>query len=156
MSELDYSSDATEKTIMQIKKILRFDSDRKFYTAVHATDFVRVWEEKFSETALLQLRKELCREFSGEIQRYRPLFFGVHKMASKEELDNVTTFDALKIVNTASKDFNTDMAYYMTVRFVREASVDAIQADMRKFLTAAWEMLQDASVLVDMLFYQKK
>lgn len=156
VSELDYSSDATEKTIMQIKKILRFDSDRKFYTAVHATDFVRVWEEKFSETALLQLRKELCREFSGEIQRYRPLFFGVHKMASKEELDNVTTFDALKIVNTASKDFNTDMAYYMTVRFVREASVDAIQADMRKFLTAAWEMLQDASVLVDMLFYQKK
>lgn len=78
VSELDYSSDATEKTIMQIKKILRFDSDRKFYTAVHATDFVRVWEEKFSETALLQLRKELCREFSGEIQRYRPLFFGVH------------------------------------------------------------------------------
>lgn len=65
-------------------------------------------------------------------------------------------FDALKIVNTASKDFNTDMAYYMTVRFVREASVDAIQADMRKFLTAAREMLQDTSVLVDMLFYQEK
>ena len=156
MSELDYSSDATEKTIMQIKKILRFDSDRKFYTTAHAADFVRVWEEKFSETALLQLREELCREFSDEIQRYCPLFFGVHKMASKEELDNVTTFDALKIVNTASKDFNTDMAYYMTVRFVREASVDAIQADMRKFLTAAREMLQDTSVLVDMLFYQEK
>lgn len=85
-----------------------------------------------------------------------PIVFGVHKMASKEELDNVTTFDALKIVNTASKDFNTDMAYYMTVRFVREASVDAIQADMRKFLTAAREMLQDTSVLVDMLFYQEK
>ena len=48
------------------------------------------------------------------------------------------------------------MAYYMTVRFVREASVDAIQADMRKFLTAAREMLQDTSVLVDMLFYQEK
>ena len=59
------------------------------------------------------MRKELCREFSGEIQRYRSLFFGVHKMASKEELDNVTTFDALKIVNTASKDFNTDMACYI-------------------------------------------
>lgn len=102
------------------------------------------------------MREELCREFSDEIQRYCPLFFGVHKMASKEELDNVTTFDALKIVNTASKDFNTDMAYYMTVRFVREASVDAIQADMRKFLTAAREMLQDTSVLVDMLFYQEK
>ena len=156
MSELDYSSDATEKTIMQIKKILRFDSDRKFYTAAQATDFVRVWEEKFSETALLQLRKELCREFSGEIQRYRPLFFGVHKMASKEELDNIITFDALKIVNTASKDFNTDMAYYMTVRFVREASVDAIQTDMRKFLTTAWEMLQDTSILINMLFYQEK
>ena len=102
------------------------------------------------------MRKELCREFSGEIQRYRPLFFGVHKMASKEELDNIITFDALKIVNTASKDFNTDMAYYMTVRFVREASVDAIQADMRKFLTAAWEMLQDTSILINMLFYQEK
>ena len=151
MSELDYSSDATEKTIMQIKKMLRFDTDRKFYTAAHAADFVRVWEEKFSETALLQLRKELCREFSGEIQRYRSLFFGVHKMASKEELDNVTTFDALKIVNTASKDFNTDMAYYMTERFVHEANVEAIQTDMRKFLTAAWELLQDASVLTKMM-----
>jgi hypothetical protein len=156
MSELDYSSDATEKTIMQIRKILRFDSDREFYTEAHATNFVRVWEEHFSETALLQLREELCREFSGEILRYRPLFFGVHKMASKEELDNITTLDALKIVNTASKDFNTDMAYYMTERFVREANVEAIQTDMRKFLAAAWELLQDASVLTNMLAYQEK
>lgn len=84
MSELDYSSDATEKTIMQIKKMLRFDTDRKFYTAAHAADFVRVWEEKFSETALLQLRKELCREFSGEIQRYRSLFLACIRWLQKK------------------------------------------------------------------------
>lgn len=156
MSELDYSSDATEKTIMQIRKVLRFDPDRDFYTEVHAANFVRVWEEKLSETALLQLRKELCRGFPGEIQLYRPLFFGVHKIASKEELDNITMPEALKIVNTKSKNFNTDMVHYMTVRFVGETSVEAIEPDMRGFLVAAWDALKDASVLIDMLAYQEK
>ena len=80
--KLDYSTDASEKTIEQLKNLLRFDPARTVYSKKHAQEFVKVWEEKFSETALLQFRKLLCHEFPQEISLYTPLFFGVHKIVS--------------------------------------------------------------------------
>lgn len=67
VQKLDYSTDASEKTIEQLKNLLRFDPARTVYSKKHAQEFVKVWEEKFSETALLQFRKLLCHEFPQEI-----------------------------------------------------------------------------------------
>lgn len=156
MKGLDYSSDAVDKTIEQFRKLLHFDADRTAYSEYYASAFVEVWEEKFSETALLQLRRVLCREFSSEIRWYYPLFFGVHKMASKDELDNISVADVLKIINVDSKDFNIDSVNYITTRFGAEPNTGTIQEDMQEFLVSAHNALSATSILTNMLDYQEK
>lgn len=156
IQKLDYSTDASEKTIEQLKNLLHFDSSRTTYSEEHAREFVRVWEEKFSETALLQFRKLLCNEFSQEITLYTPLFFGVHKIVSLGELQHLATADIINVINESSDDFSIEIVDFVVGRFQKEEVVDNISEGMERFLDAATERLGYTAMLFNLLIYQEK
>ena len=156
VQKLDYSTDASEKTIEQLKNLLRFDPARTVYSKKHAQEFVKVWEEKFSETALLQFRKLLCHEFPQEISLYTPLFFGVHKIVSIDELQNLKIADIINIVNENSDDFSIELVDYIVGCFQKEDAIDNTEGEMERFLNVARKKLGDTAMLFNLLTYQKK
>lgn len=153
---LDYSSDSCDKTIEQIREILHFDSKRSVYSKTHAYLFVKEWERNFTETSLLQLRRLLCKEFSGEILWYTPLFFGIHRMISDEELSTLSLIDAFKLINLDSDNFSDDTVSYITSRFSKEPDVQHLSDSMQMFLRSAGEKLGGNMILFDYLEYMTK
>ena len=156
LKKLDYSPNASEKTIEQYKMLLLFDASRTAYSKEHASEFVKVWEEKFSESALLQLRKMLCKEFSSEISWYLPLFYGVHKLISFEELGSLSIHDAIHAVNTESDDLSPEIVQHLEYHFEQEEDVSSLSKDMHEFLSAAAEKMDDTLVIECLLRYQIK
>lgn len=153
---LDYSKDAYEKTIEQLRVLLHFDADRIFYSKENAQAFVMVWEENFSETALLQLRKLICKEFPSEAIWYRALFGGVHKLATAEELDYLSLSDAISLTNNKHDSFSVDNVDYLMSRFLEEPDIYNSTDLMREFLESAKEILGTQSILFPLLAYQQK
>jgi len=156
LKSLDYSSDSCDKTIEQIREILHFDSTRSVYSRTHAYSFVKEWERNFTETSLLQLRRLLCKEFSGEILWYTPLFFGIHKMISNEELSTLSLIDAFKLINVDSDNFSDDTVAYITNRFAQEPDVQHLSDSMQAFLKNAGNKLGDNMILFDYLAFMAK
>lgn len=156
VQKLDYSADGSEKTIEQLRTILHFDHDRTVYSPEYAKEFVKVWEEKFSETALLQFRKLLCNDFSQEISLYLPLFFGVHKIVSVEELRLLSVIDTIDVINEDNEGFSVDLVDYVVNRFLKEGNVDHMAGDMEKFLKTAQEKLGKEKMPIYLLAFQEK
>lgn len=153
---LDYSSDGSSRTMERIRALLHFDAERCAYSAEKARSFIAVWEGKFSETALLQLRKLLCKEFPHEISWYRSLFFGVHNLATTEELEYLALGDAIGAVDAEDDAFSVEMVDYITERFAAEPDIELVKCDMQKFLEVADEKLESDKILSALLDYQEK
>ena len=153
---LDYSTDSSEKTLEQFRTLLLFDADRIFYSKEMAQSFVEVWEEKFAETSLLQLRRLICKEFSSEATWYQALFGGVHKLVTVEELSFLSIQDAISLTNERHDSFSADIVQYFAERFLKEQNTDISAEPMQKFLEIAKETLGAQAILFPLLTYQQK
>lgn len=154
LKTLDYSADGLEKTLQLYLKVLSYDKERHCYSQDSAAAFCEIWEEEFSETALLQWRKLLCRHFPNEILWYRSLFFGVHGLITKEESDALALASAIAVTNCESKDFSAANAQYVQERFAREDDKAAVFCHAKDFLVSALEKLDVenlAEILLDFM-----
>ena len=151
---LDYSADGLEKTFQIYLKVLSYDQDRHCYSRDDAALFCELWEKELSETALLQWRKLLCRQFPSEILWYRSLFFGIHGLITKDESDVLSLSDAIEVTNFESKDFSASNAQYIQDRFARENDKVSVFNQARTFFAAALDVLEMenmAEILLDFM-----
>lgn len=156
---LDYSTDGLEKTFQIYLKVLSYDRDRRCYSQDDAALFCGLWEKEFSETALLQWRKLLCRQFPSEILWYRSLFFGVHGLITRDELDALALADAIEATNFEANDFSASNVQYIQERFARENDKASVFDQARTFFAATLDVLDAenlAEILLDFMLSAEK
>lgn len=117
LASLDYSQEATQKNLRLFQVMLSFDAERKIVGEEHIKAICTLWEREMDEPSLLQLRRMLCEAFPREILWYRALFFGIHKIATLEELDQLAFSDAINLINQENEEFSKQEAEYLLQRF---------------------------------------
>jgi len=117
LNKRDYKKEATEKTIAQVKTILRFDAERRVFNSETAAEFAQVWEKHFSEDQLLRMRRMVCQEFSSEVLWYKQLFRGVHSLVRQEEQDLVSFENAIELIDQNNNDFSIINVEYLLKRY---------------------------------------
>lgn len=134
IEDLDYSENAIAKNIKFIIKILSYDKERKRYTKRDAERLCMIWEQKFSETAILQLRLMLCKEFAAEITWYKDMFSGVHNLIRKEEMENLSLQDAITLINFEHEEISIDIPVYLQERFSALSNRNEMEASIENAL----------------------
>ena len=117
VENLDYAENAVAKNIKFFAKIISYDKSRQRYSYRDAARLCNIWEQKFSETALLQLRMMLCKEFPSEIVWYEDLFSDVHNLICNEEMDYLSLQDSISLINFEHEDIDIRLPVYLQQRF---------------------------------------
>ena len=122
LDTLDYSAAAAGRNLQFFSSVLSFDPERKVYSQSQAAEFCTLWERRFLESDLIQLRKELCESYPQEIEWYQALFFGVHPIITFEEFSGLSFPSAVRLINLESKDFSVEGVRYVVEYFRDETN----------------------------------
>lgn len=145
---LDYSSTSVVKTIDFFKRILTYEEKHKINNKEHAFAFCMIWETKFNEDALLQLRSMLCKEFPNEIIWYKPLFIGVHNLISETEMASLALMDAVSLINPDNENITVGLLKYILQRFNEEIStVQNQSSNIEKLLSSSKSYLEPQQIV---------
>ena len=158
INALDYSENSYEKTAQQLLQLLKYDKDRVIYTPEHISSMCKIWEEQFSEKALLKFRKLLCVNFANEIQRYSTLFSGVHNLISIEEMEFLSLENAIDLIDIQKDGFDINYVEAVRSRFEQEqVENDSLyrREKVKSFLNASSEVIKKSIISVELLRYME-
>lgn len=156
LNNLDYAATSADKTIELIKTILDYDKERKVFSVSMADQFCSIFENKFSEEKLSQLRKVLCRHFPDEITWYSRLFGGTHRLITVAEMDMLSVEYAVELINMSHENFGDETITYIADRFFKEENAQDTTTKVIDFMIATGEINVGKSVLLAYLKCMKK
>ncbi len=118
---VDYSNDSS--AIAFFKDVLSYKKSLKFIDQEFAHELCIIWEKHFDESALLQLRIILCKDYSREITWFKNLFLGNHFIIKIDEMEYLKLIDAITLINYDNEDITIELVNYIFNRFLQQDSI---------------------------------
>lgn len=158
MKSLAYDLASSPKTVDRILRVLDFDISRNVYDERKAAVFCAIWEGKFDEKTLTQLRKRLCEKYPKETPWYKQLFFGVHSLITTEEIENLLLADVLSLVNIENDLFSISTVNCVSQKFVEaeDGAVAACKESMSALLENAQEYIVATDIAWPLMTYMSR
>ena len=152
MNRVDTSPVSTEKTIAQIIQVLHYDPNRTVFNPMQAQEFVKIWEKRFSESQLMNLRLQLCKGFEREIIWYKQLFYGHHKIITQEEFDALSLSTEIELININNPEYSVNILNRVVEKYSNTEEHERIKDKIIALLVSSISIL-DQGVLAP-LFLQ--
>ena len=153
-----FKFDASEisKTTEGLKRIINYDSERKYYNAAFAKKLCDILEKQCPENLLGQLRIMLCEEFTSEVLWYKALFLGSHALISRDEMDFINDVMAIiPLINLDSKNFDIDTINELTEIIETKTLNDSEMKAIESFYDSALKIIEAEELVSVFLSYMK-
>jgi hypothetical protein len=153
---LKFDSSEISRTVETLKRILNYDSDRKYYDASFAKKLCDLIENQCSENLMVQIRIMLCKEFFNEILWYKSLFLGSHALISRDEMNFIHDISyIISLINLESNDFNISIVNELTeiieTKKLNEHEMEIIE----DFYDISLNFLEEVELVPELIRYMK-
>ena len=118
---LNFAENNIDDTLKMLIRLLSYDANRNVYNGDMAEEFCKIWDTSIvSDVSFIKLRSALCKAFPQEILWYEEMFFAGNILITEDEMESLTIFDAISLINIENEDFSIEIVNYILERYKKE------------------------------------